>query len=326
MSYRPPAPRPSPIARMVAIGALVLMVPLLALSVCLAPRSAPAASAKPTAVAVQPTAAPVATQAPAPTAAPTLPPAPTSPPATEPPAPTAAPAPPAAERVAVTGAGTDGVNMRAEPAASAARVKLLRDGHQLEIAGENRDAGGRTWRNVRDPGDGAIGWIAAEFVGAPGAAVAAAAPTTAPAPTAKPASKPGTSPEVQAYMAWLAPKMQLVGQSATTMSEQLGQFSRTPSIFLDQDWQRKTGVALGLMKGAAQLMKSQEREVPPAARTLDTDVRKLGDDLVVVADEFAAGLSTLDQQRMNRGNQRMTTARASLDRVTAGIQALQKSP
>lgn len=110
------------------------------------------------------------------------------------------PPPSTAERVRVTGAGADGVNMRAEPSATAARVKLLRDGQQLEIAGENRDAGGRTWRNVRDPSDGATGWVAAEFVTAASAAPAPAAPAEKPAePTAAPkpaAPAPTAAPKV----------------------------------------------------------------------------------------------------------------------------------
>lgn len=108
--------------------------------------------------------------------------------------PTAAPAPPAAEkpaasaqRVRVTGAGADGVNMRAEPSTTAARVKLLRDGAQLEIVGEDRQTDGRTWRNVKDVSDGATGWVAADFT--------TAAPTDSP-PPAPAVEKPSAPPEV----------------------------------------------------------------------------------------------------------------------------------
>jgi hypothetical protein len=73
--------------------------------------------------------------------------------------------------------------MRADASVTAARIKLLKDGAQLEIIGEDRQADGRTWRNVRDPSDGAAGWIAAELV-TPVDAVAPAGP----APVAKPAA------------------------------------------------------------------------------------------------------------------------------------------
>ena len=36
----------------------------------------------------------------------------------------------------------------------------------LEVVGTDREAEGRIWRNVRDPADGASGWIAAELLDA----------------------------------------------------------------------------------------------------------------------------------------------------------------
>ena len=70
----------------------------------------------------------------------------------------------AGQRVQVTGAGAEGVNMRGEPSTTAPRVKGLLDGNQLEIVGEDRQADGRVWRNVKDPADGAVGWVAADFL------------------------------------------------------------------------------------------------------------------------------------------------------------------
>ena len=99
---------------------------------------------------------PTAAQAVPPTAAP-------APPPTQP-APEPTPTVTAGQRVQVTGAGDEGVNMRAEPSTSAPRVKRLLDGSQLEIIGEDRQADGRAWRNVKDPADGSVGWVAAEFL------------------------------------------------------------------------------------------------------------------------------------------------------------------
>ncbi len=62
-------------------------------------------------------------------------------------------------------ASTDGqgVNLRAEPSTSARRVALLREGTRVEIVGPDREAEGRTWRNVRQAG-GPAGWVAAEYL------------------------------------------------------------------------------------------------------------------------------------------------------------------
>jgi hypothetical protein len=55
----------------------------------------------------------------------------------------------------------------------------------LDIVGENRQADGLTWRNVRAPGDGR-GWVAADYV----VAVAGSATTTATQASSTPASAP----------------------------------------------------------------------------------------------------------------------------------------
>ena len=133
-----------------------------------APAAAPTSPAKP--------AAPAATAVPPPASQPTPQP---SPPPTEPPAPTAA------ERVRVIGTAPDGLNVRAEPSSTAARVKTVPDGAELEIAGPDAQADGRAWRKVRDPSDGAEGYAAAQFLAAPGAA---------PPPAAVVATKPAGQP------------------------------------------------------------------------------------------------------------------------------------
>ena len=70
------------------------------------------------------------------------------------------------ERVQVAGTERQGVNVRAASSAHAASVKLAPEGAVLEVVGPDRAADGRTWRNVRDPADGAHGWVAAEFLAA----------------------------------------------------------------------------------------------------------------------------------------------------------------
>src|SRR4051794_3401416 len=64
-------------------------------------------------------------------------------------------------RVRVTGAGSDGVNLRAEPGVTGRRLKGLLDGAELELIGPDRVVEGRTWRNVRDPSARSEGWVAA---------------------------------------------------------------------------------------------------------------------------------------------------------------------
>lgn len=86
------------------------------------------------------------------------------------------------ERAKVIGADGGSVNMRAEPSTSAEAVTQVAEGTVVDIIGPNRDADGRTWRNVRS-GDKS-GWIASNFletVAAPPPPPAAPSPSPAPA-------------------------------------------------------------------------------------------------------------------------------------------------
>jgi hypothetical protein len=65
----------------------------------------------------------------------------------------------------IMGAGREEVNLRAEPGPRGARLKGLADGADLELLGHEVEMNGRAWRDVRDPTDGAEGWVAAEFLG-----------------------------------------------------------------------------------------------------------------------------------------------------------------
>jgi SH3-like domain-containing protein len=80
------------------------------------------------------------------------------------PSPVAAALPVVVPHVRVVGAGANGVNLRAEPGLSGARLKELSDGVELELLRRDVEVGRRTWRNVRDPADGSEGWVAAEFL------------------------------------------------------------------------------------------------------------------------------------------------------------------
>lgn len=101
-----------------------------------------------------------------------------------------------APRATVANTEGQGANMRVEPAPSGQLVRTVREGAELELIGDEREAAGRKWRNVRDPGDGASGWIVSELLSpsAPGEPPAAA-PAPAPAPSPSPAAKPAAAPK-----------------------------------------------------------------------------------------------------------------------------------
>lgn len=59
-----------------------------------------------------------------------------------------------------------GVSLRAEPGARAPRVTVAPEGAILQVVGPDRQAEGRTWRNVQLVG-GPSGWVAAEYLTTP---------------------------------------------------------------------------------------------------------------------------------------------------------------
>ncbi len=80
--------------------------------------------------------------------------------------PAAAPSPtaPALGRVRVVNTEGQGANMRQRPSTTTPVVRSIPDGTSLEVIGADQQGEGRTWRNVREPTDGASGWIVAEFL------------------------------------------------------------------------------------------------------------------------------------------------------------------
>ena len=99
--------------------------------------------------------------APPPEPAPASAPAPASPPE-EAGAPSEAPAEGGAW-VRVVGTDGQGVSLRSRPSTSAQRLTVAAEGARLEVVGEDTQAEGRTWRNVRGQG-GASGWVAAQYL------------------------------------------------------------------------------------------------------------------------------------------------------------------
>jgi hypothetical protein len=80
-----------------------------------------------------------------------------------PPGGTAGPAAGSGERLRVIDTGGSGANLRGQPSSTAPIVKTAPEGALVQVIGPDRQAEGRTWRNVRDA-DGAQGWVAAELV------------------------------------------------------------------------------------------------------------------------------------------------------------------
>ena len=125
--------------------------------------------------------------APTVTSQPQLQPQVTAPPATGSPTPAPSPTP---VGVVLTVANTDGTGafLRRTPSL-ADTIKAWPDGTAMTVVGADRQAEGRTWRNVRDP-DGTVGWMPAEYLIGGG--------QTAPTPPTLPTPSPAVTATAQA--------------------------------------------------------------------------------------------------------------------------------
>jgi hypothetical protein len=235
--------------------------------------------------------------------------------------------------------------MRATPATSGALVRTVPEGTELTVIGADRDADGRHWRNVKDTGSGASGWIVGDFLVAapnpeaapkPEAGPATPAPAAsspaavAPAPSAPgqasgpdvavpPAASPGTGlagPAVRvndadrAYLSSLQPLVDALGKSITAANEQIQRAGGKPDIASDPTWRQDTqAVAQTLMDAAAKI-----RALTPGPNT--AEVQKYAANAADHASAAASGLTTtLD----SKDTHSLTGVQTDLVRVLADI-------
>lgn len=173
---------------------------------------------------------------------------------------------------------------------------------------------------------------AAPVAVAPSTATPATAPPTAtvqpptaapPSATATTAPKPaGISPQARAYLDWAIPKIGIAGQAMSGLATQSEAAGKNPRLIADNDWRIKTGVALGFMKNTGQELQAYPGAITEDIRPLDDLMKGLGKDLVVVSDEFAAGLDQGNAARINNAVARMNAATEKIKAATAEVQKL----
>jgi hypothetical protein len=124
-----------------------------------------------------------------------------------------------------------------------------------------------------------------------------------------------------AYLNFMQPKMSAVRTLLSTISRQASMAGSNPPLMLGASWRIKTGAALGIMKALGDEIQKYE-PVPDGAERLDAIMVALGKDLVYAADEYAAGLDTVNPRRLDNAVQRMNTMHARLPQAVAEVKAL----
>ncbi len=280
-------------------------------------------------------------------------PTPSAPPTRIPPPslnPTAVPAGLGGERARVVKTDGQGANMRSEPSPTAALVRTIKEGTELEVIGAEREGGGRRWRNVSDVAGGATGWIVTDLLepmaGAAPARAAEAKPAGEPKPEgepkpagsppaaqAKPAGepKPSASPAPpagapassnagvslqrigdadRAYLSVLQGEVDALGKSITAANEQIERVGGRAETLADPAWRQETQAVAKSLSGPA--AKIRAASPGPATGEVHTFARNAADR----ADEAAAGLTAALESRDPRA---LNGVRTTLIRMLAEI-------
>jgi len=249
----------------------------------------------------------------------------------------------AGERAKVVNTEGQGANMRADPSPTGALVRTIDEGTELEVIGADREGGGRSWRNVRDPASGASGWIVTDLLepvaaaaapppppgpgaspaAAPKPAVAASPAAAKPAREPKPAASPGAgdlsivakpAPALddadRAYLSVLQTQIDAFGKAITAANEQIERTGGRPETVNDPGWQKDTqAVAQSLTDAAGKI-----RAASPGPAT--GEVQRYANNAADRADEAANGLTSAIQSQDAR---QLNGVRTSLVRMLAEI-------
>jgi hypothetical protein len=127
------------------------------------------------------------------------------------------------------------------------------------------------------------------------AALAALTPT--PTPVA-PTPRPRVSPEMQAYLVYMYPRVVQIQSGLATIGTQSDRAVANPALIFTDAWRLNTGVALAALKLAGNDIQKYE-PVPREFNHLDGLFVDCGKELVLFVNEYAAGVDTLNVARLN---------------------------
>lgn len=233
------------------------------------------------------------------------------------------------ERARVVNTEGQGANMRAEPSPAGTLVRTVREGTELELTGAEREAGGRRWRNVRDPAGGASGWIVSDLLEPIAAPPPPAPPAGSPAAEPKPAGepkpsgdpKPGSAPKPaaspaasgapegaakpstrigdadRAYLAVLQAHVDALGKAISSANEQIERAGGRPEILSDPTWRKDTeAVAVAFSAAAREIRAARPGPATGAVHRYASNAADRADE---AADGLSAVLESKDARALN---------------------------
>jgi hypothetical protein len=135
------------------------------------------------------------------------------------------------------------------------------------------------------------------------------------------AARPQLSPAAQAYFATMQPKFALIAQDLGRLGEQHIKARNNPNLLRDAQWKAQTFTVIDSLSTTARELQTY-RPVPIEVETLNALMVEIGKDLEYVADEYTAGIQSLDQARIANATRRVTGLPPKAQQAMAELQRL----
>lgn len=124
-------------------------------------------------------------------------------------------------------------------------------------------------------------------------------------------------------MEYMAPKMAVIAESASRLSDLSSRAGNNPSLLFDQNWRAQTSVVLFLLKSSGQEIQKYQ-PVTAELRTLDNLLVSVGRDLAYIVDQYTLGVDNLSSANINNAARRMQSTTATLQHAQNELNALSR--
>ena len=207
------------------------------------------------------------------------------------------------------------------------RIKAWPDGTEMVVVGPAVAAGGRVWRNVRDP-DGNVGFVPSEYlVDTLPTAVPDTQATSTPEPTTSgpatatatpPAATPTptiavsipdvdcASPEERPYLTALLTDYERTRQTLQAFGGLMNSAAANQSLLADPTWRNNVNGHLSDLRVSA--TKIRDLTPPESLRALHEHARNAAQNILSAVDLYERGLENANQADLNSGTSHLQTA------------------
>ena len=208
------------------------------------------------------------------------------------------------------------------------RIKPWPDGTEMVVVGPAVAAGGRVWRNVRDP-DGNVGFVPSEYlVDTLPAAAPEAEPTAPPEATASgPATATATaaatptpiatvavsipsvecaSPEERPYLTALLSDYERTRQSLSAFGGLMNSAAANANLLADPTWRENVNGHLASLRVTATSIR--DLDAPGSVQNIQVHARNAAQNILSAIDLYESGLQASNQSDLNNATSHLRTA------------------